>query len=137
MIDRRGHLIIEMNLFCAGRPQRRSKNYSNTVTDLDNQYEFINSLEPFREMLIDDLVIIDIEYYYRDIKEGMTYDVDNLIKATLDNLQRMKVIVNDRNVVGVSVYKLRAVDDHTVIRIYGMNGYLCSLFAHIKKKLSA
>jgi Holliday junction resolvase RusA-like endonuclease len=53
----------------------------------------------------------------------MSYDVDNLAKAILDNMQRVGVIKDDRFVVGVTCLKYTGSSDTTTIRIYKAKGY--------------
>jgi Holliday junction resolvase RusA-like endonuclease len=136
VIDRRGNLICEIDLFCCSFPLQRGRSYSNTVQSLENQHEVIERLTPFAGMNISCEVIIEVEYYYKNI-DGIVnyYDIDNLLKATFDNLQRRNVIVNDNQIKGVNSIILKGSENHTTIRIFKIKGVVCSYFGHIKKML--
>lgn len=138
MIDRRGILICTIDLFCRSYPLQRGRSYAKTVQNLDNQHEVMERLTPFAGMNIKENVLIEVEYIY-NMMDGIVkyYDIDNLLKATFDNLQRQNILANDNQVVGVNAIKIKGTDDHTTIRIYKLRGTICSYLGHIKKKLQS
>jgi Holliday junction resolvase RusA-like endonuclease len=62
---------------------------------------------------------------YNNTPYVSSFDVDNVAKAVADNMQAMKIIADDKWMVGLSVTKQLSAEDYTIIRIYGVedNGY--------------
>lgn len=77
-----------------------------------------------------------VDYIYKDL-DGFAkgYDIDNLQKATFDNLQRRHVIENDSQIYGVIAFKIKGPDDHTTIRIYETKGKLRLIIDNLKNKI--
>lgn len=133
---RRGELLAHIELFCASMPQQRSRHSGKrNIASLDSQAEIIEHLMPYQSIRITEPVIIDVEYSYKDLSRVLLFDVDNLKKATFDNLQRVGILSDDALVMGSTDYKEVLEHDFTDIKIYKVQGILCSLLDAISKKL--
>ena len=123
----KGKLLAEITLFCKGQPLPRGRSFANFVAQpLENQAEMISQLKAHSHLQIDVPVWIDIDCGYKRFFYGSTfirYDVDNIMKGVLDNLQRMFIIKDDYLVIGSSIVKHQATDDTIDIKIYKAKGY--------------
>ena len=124
----RGDLLAEIDLCCRAEPLKRGRKSRHNVNQpLDNQTAMIEQLALHSYLKIDVPIIVDIRCGYmkfkRNTKVIVNYDVDNLLKGILDNLQRMWVITNDRLVLGACIVKHEASDDHIHIEIYKAKDY--------------
>lgn len=132
----KGKMVAEMLLPCRTFPLRRgrtrSRRYKGVYQPLGDQEEMMEQMIPHRSLSIDFPFICEIYCGYRvlytknqyqpDIKL-IAYDVDNLTKAVLDNMQRMRIILDDKLAVGVTCLKYQDYSDCTTIRLYVAEGY--------------
>jgi Holliday junction resolvase RusA-like endonuclease len=119
----RSKLIAEFDLFCAGLPLNRGRRRSGPGMHqpLENQQEMLSLLEMFDPLMIAKPCIVDVECGYMswtNRSRVIRYDVDNVLKAILDNLQRVFILADDKFVVGSSIVKLPAKENYTLIKIY-------------------
>ena len=132
----KGRIVAEMLLPCRAFPLRRgrsrSRRYKGIYQPLGDQEEMMECMLPHSGLGIDFPIICEIYCGYQalyqknrhqvDIKI-LSYDVDNLCKAVLDNMQRMRVIMDDRLAMGITCIKFVAKTDHTLIKLYKAEGY--------------
>ena len=119
----KGTCLAEFILFTKAHPlSRPRKSGGNHIYQpLSNQHEArAQILESWLHCgELDQNCIIEIDFYFSSrLSYVSKSDVDNLVKAQLDNLQACKVIKNDNHVVGIEAYKNRAKEDLIMIVIY-------------------
>jgi len=125
---RRGNLLAKFSLFCRSYPLARPRlnKCKQVYQPLSNQQEVISELERYDKIKIDRPMFIDVSFYFTK-KGNEDYptspffgDVDNHVKALLDNLQRTQIISNDRLVVEIHAIKKWSSEDYIEIEIYGV-----------------
>ena len=98
---------------------------------LGDQEEMMELMHPHYGLNINCWMIVEIACYYRAYQHRnnameevriLSYDVDNLMKGILDNMQRIAVIKDDRMVLGCSCVKLPGQSDATHIKIWKAQG---------------
>lgn len=128
--------LFTMDLFCASKPQPRNRSNSKRKTnylDLSNQNEMLKALQPYEDIWLEMPLGIEIEYIYSTSNgNAERYDLDNLLKGTLDNLQRLRIIKDDSQIVFIDTVKYYSSDDHTIIRLYELDN-TCLISEDIKK----
>lgn len=125
---KRGNLLAQINLSCRAEPLKRGRKARHNVNQpLDNQTAMIEQLSLYSYLKLDIPIIVDVRCGYMNFKRStkviVNYDVDNLLKGILDNLQRMWIISDDKHVLGASITKEQSTDDNIHIEIYEARDY--------------
>lgn len=84
------------------------------------------------DAIIGEPCIVDCKMYFEN--PARAGDVDNLWKAVLDALVAVKLLTDDRIVVGGEVWKLQSTEDYVEITIWGLEGTACLTTDPINEK---
>ena len=131
----KGPVLAELMLPCRAMPLKRGRSrgrkYKGMYQPLGDQQEMMDLMKPHFGLLINCWMIVEITCYYRAHQHRndatkeiqiISYDVDNLMKGILDNMQRMAIIKDDRMVLGCSCIKCPGNSDTTAIKIWKAQG---------------
>lgn len=118
----RGDVLTDLMLYCRAKPlQRPRRSQSGGVYQpLDNQRDMISCLGTYPNAITVPM-IIDVTCYYQirtKLSHVVNYDIDNVLKAILDNLIRAGLIADDKLVVGSTIFKTPSNEDRVHVRIY-------------------
>ena len=138
MFQYRARLLAEMDLFVRACPLQRgrSKRIGGVHQPLGNQAQMLRAMDRYAGLMVSEPCIVEVECGYQSWNSksrASKIDVDNVLKAVLDNLVRVFILADDRFVVGASIVKLPTKENYTSIKIY--ESELCYNLGLIKQKL--
>ena len=84
---------------------RINKHTGSIYQPIDSQNKVRKALLEIEQEPIDVPFILEADFYFEKKEYFLKVDVDNLLKALADNLQAMKIITNDRLMMGSRVTK--------------------------------